>query len=299
MDYNYNRIFDEIKQLINKSALLWVAFMAGTSLLIGVLCVTGILPASALWSFLWIVPVGLSLGFVVRYYHKKAELLAKKQQISMMAYHAKKVMENLQQQFPDTFISDCKIKMHYLSKHGIDIDAAMARLGNNVETYNELVMTFLRESDKREDTLYDLMQAETLIQYAQSAHTLRVKANELGIINLTDTAFFHEIEAYAGGLDIIRDNWKKLSFELDEAYNILSEYIKSIGIKDDAVDKEGNHITFKMWAEQLQEAFNALEIYDTKKARTILSELIKFQIDSDITTTLQGIITNIDEMMAN
>lgn len=299
MEYNYNRIFDEIKQLINKSALLWLTFMTCVSFTIVILCLLHILPFTALWSLLWIVPAGISLFFMVRYYHKKAEILAKKQQISTMAYHAKKVMESLQAQFPDTYISDCRIKMRFLSKHRIDIDAAMARLDHDVDAYNKLVLAFLGESDKREDALFDLMQADTLMQYGAAAHMLRVKANELGIINLTDTAFFHEIEAYAGGLDVIRDNWKKLSFELDEAYDVLSEYIKSVGLKDSAFDKDGNHITFKMWGEQLQEAFNALEDYDTGKAKEILSELTQFQIDSDITTTLKGIIANIDEIPAS
>ena len=58
-------------------------------------------------------------------------------------------------------------------------------------------------------------------------------------------------------------------------------------------------MTFQRWGEQLQEAFNALETYDTMKAKRILSDLMKYQIDADITKTLQSIITNIDEIMAN
>lgn len=297
MEYNYNRVFDEIKQLINKAALIWVAFLAGISLMIGILCLSGILPGEALWSLLWIVPTGISLCVVVHHYHKEAKVLAQKQQISMMAYHAKQVLNHLNRQIPDTLVTDSRIKMRYLARHGIDIDAAMTRLGNNVETYNELAMSFLRESDKLEDSLYDLMQPDTLMQYGANAHKLRVKANELGLVKLTDTAFFHEIEAYAGGLDIISDNWKKLSFELDEAYSILSEYAKSLGLKNGATDKNGNHMTFQKWGEQLQEAFNALETYDTPKAKRILNELVEFQIDTDITNALKSIISNIDEMM--
>lgn len=299
MEYGYNRISDEMNKLVNKSALLWLAFMTGVSLIIGALCLCGILPAAAMWSLLWIIPAGLSLLGTVRYFHKKTKLLAQKQQIAAMAYHAKQVINSLQQQMPDTIISDSRIKMRYLARHGIDVDSAMARLGHNVEAYNERALAFLRESGKYEDSLYDLMQPDTLMQYGTKAHMLRVKANELGMIRLTDTAFFHEIEAYAGGLDVVRDNWKKLSFELDEAYNVLNEYVKSLGLKEDAIDKDGNHMTFKKWSEQLQEAFHALELYDTKKAKRILNELVKFQIDSDITNSLKSIITNIDEMMAN
>lgn len=210
----------------------------------------------------------------------------------MMAYHAKQVMEQLQQQIPDALITDSRIKMRYLARHGIDVDGALARLGQNVEKYNELAISFLQNSDKYEDTLYDLLQPDTLMRYGANAHMLRVKVNELGLVNLTDTVFFHEIEAYAGCIDVVRDNWKKLSLELDEAYSILNEYVKSVGLTG------SNHISFKKWGEQLQEAFQALETYDTQKAKTILNELIQSPIDSDITNALRGIIANIDDMLA-
>lgn len=298
MEYNYNHISDEIRQLIRKSSLIWLAFMTGASLLTGTLCLLEILPAVVLWSLLWFIPISALLAFIMHLYRKDAILLARKQQISIMAYHAKQVLNTLQQQFPETFVSDCHIKMCYLAKKGIHAEAAIARLGCSIETYNALVLSFLKDSNKLEDELFDLMRADTLAQYAAKAHVLRVKANELGITSLTDTAFFHEIEAYAGALDVVRANWQKLSFELDESYDVLSEYIKSIGLGGSASDKDGNHITFKMWGKQLQEAFNALEVYDTGKARRILSELVKYPFDADITNALRGLITSIDEMMA-
>ncbi|MBD5451369.1 MAG: hypothetical protein HDR25_01890, partial [Lachnospiraceae bacterium] len=171
------------------------------------------------------------------------------------------------------------------------------KLDGNIDTYNQLVLSFLSESDKLEDELYDLMQNDTILEYGHKAHDLRVKVNDLGITKLTDTAFFHEIEAYAGNLEMVRDNWKKLSFELDEAYDVFFEYIKSLGLEN-APGKE-EQMTCKLWGERLQEAFNALETYDTGKAKRILSELTKYQIDTDINKTLQGIIANIDEIMTN
>ena len=299
MEYNYNHFFDEARKLGNKSGIILIGSIAGVSLLTLTLCLLNILPVEALWSLLWLIPLGAALILSEHNYHKKYLLLARKQQISIMAYHAKQVLDDLQQHFPDTFVSDCRIRMCYLEKKGINIEAALARLDYNVEAYNELAMSFLKQSDRLEDELFDLMHTDTLKQYASKAHALRVMANELGISNLTDTAFFHEIEAYAGSIDVIRDNWKKLSFELDEAYDVLSIYIKSIGLVNDAFDKDGNHITFKMWANQLEQAFQALECYDTHKARNILSELCKYQFDADINHELQSLITNIDELMAN
>ncbi|MDE7030603.1 MAG: hypothetical protein K2P63_11670 [Lachnospiraceae bacterium] len=296
MKRNENQIFDEMKSLVDRLALIWLTIMTGVSLLIGLLCLLGALPRAVLWALVWIVPSALGLWGAVRFLHRKSALLAQKHQISLMAYHARQVMEHLQQQIPDTLITDSKIKIRYLARHGVDVDAALTRLGHNVEKYNELAAAFVQNSDKYEDSLYDLMQPDTLLRYGANARALRVRANELGLVNLTDTAFFHEIEAYAGCFDVVRANWKKLSLELDEAYTLLSEYVKSLGLTQDSVDKDGNHITFKKWGEQLQEAFEALEMYDTGKAKTILNELVKFPIDSDITTALKGIISNIEEM---
>lgn len=291
MNHNDNQIFDELKLFIDKSALSLATIMAGAALMTILLCLAGVLPAAALWPLVIFCPTAVALWIIVRGCHRKLKLLAQKQQISMMAYHAKQVLEHLQQQIPDTLISDSRIKMRYLARHGVDIDAALARLGQNVEKYNELASTFLKNSDKYEDTLYDLMQPDTLMQYGAKAHELRIRANELGFVRLTDTAFFHEMEAYAGCLDIVHANWKKLSLDLDAAYSVLNEYIKSLGLVND------NYMSFKKWGEQLQEAFHALELYDTQKAKTILNELVKSPIDSDITKAIEGIISNIDEMM--
>lgn len=298
MEYNYNIILDEIRKLINKFAIIWLNFMAGASLLIGILCAVGVLPLEALWALLGIVPCVVALAGAVVCLHKKAESFTKKQQISMMAFRARKAIDTFQQQFPDPFISDCHIRMRYLAKNGINVDRALKRLDGSVNAYNQRVLSFLGESDKLEDELYDLMQRDTILQYGHKAHVLRVLVNELGITTLTDTAFFHEIQAYAGNLEVVRDNWKKLSFELDEAYDIFFEYIKSLGLEN-SPNKEECQMTCKRWGEHLQEALNALETYDTIKAKRILSELIKYQIDTDINKTLQGIITGIDEIMAN
>ena len=69
------------------------------------------------------------------------------------------------------------------------------------------------------------------------------------------------------------------------------------GLKDHATDGQGNQITFKKWGEQLHEAFDALETYDPDKARSILNELLQYQIDADITQNLQNIVANIDEVL--
>lgn len=227
---------------------------------------------------------------------KRTELLMKKQKLSMLAYQAKQTLDHLEE-LPDTYITDCRIKMRYLAKNGVDVDTALQNMDGNVDKYNDFLLTFVGESHRKEDELFTLMDSDTLLQYGAKVHALRVKSNALGLRNLTDTAFFHEIEAYAGNLEVIQNNWEKLSFEWDEACDVFTDYIQSLGLKDHATDGQGNQITFKKWGEQLHEAFDALETYDPDKAISILNELLQYQIDADITQNLQNIVANIDEVL--
>lgn len=227
---------------------------------------------------------------------KRTELLMKKQKLSMLAYQAKQTLDHLEE-LPDTYITDCRIKMRYLAKNGVDVDTALQNMDGNVDKYNDFLLTFVGESHRKEDELFTLMDSDTLLQYGAKVHALRVKSNALGLRNLTDTAFFHEIEAYAGNLEVIQNNWEKLSFEWDEACDVFTDYIQSLGLKDHATDGQGNQITFKKWGEQLHEAFDALETYDPDRARSILNELLQYQIDADITQNLQNIVANIDEVL--
>lgn len=227
---------------------------------------------------------------------KRTELLMKKQKLSMLAYQAKQTLDHLEE-LPDTYITGCRIKMRYLAKNGVDVDTALQNMDGNVDKYNDFLLTFVGESHRKEDELFTLMDSDTLLQYGAKVHALRVKSNALGLRNLTDTAFFHEVEAYAGNLEVIQNNWEKLSFEWDEACDVFTDYIQSLGLKDHATDGQGNQITFKKWGEQLHEAFDALETYDPDKARSILNELLQYQIDADITQNLQNIVANIDEVL--
>lgn len=175
---------------------------------------------------------------------KRTELLMKKQKLSMLAYQAKQTLDHLEE-LPDTYITDCRIKMRYLAKNGVDVDTALQNMDGNVDKYNDFLLTFVGESHRKEDELFTLMDSDTLLQYGAKVHALRVKSNALGLRNLTDTAFFHEIEAYAGNLEVIQNNWEKLSFEWDEACDVFTDYIQSLGLKDHATDGQGNQITFK------------------------------------------------------
>jgi HPt (histidine-containing phosphotransfer) domain-containing protein len=288
---NYNLILDELKQIVNKSAAAYLGLMAGVSVIVCILALSGVLPVYALISLAGYIPMCILLFVMLYNNRQKIKTLSQKVQISTAAYKAKQVMDPLVQGFSDTYVNDnCRVKMKYLSDNGVDVSSALNQINSNVELYNKLATDFLHESEALEDELYTLMNRQLLPEYASKVHELRVKSKALGLKNLTDAALFHEMEACIGDLDVLESNWEKLSFELDESNSLLEEYFKSLNDED--------KMTRKMWGERLQEAFNALEAFDTGKARTILNELIASPVNSNMAEILKSIVTNIDEVMA-
>ena len=75
----------------------------------------------------------------------------------------------------------------------------------NVDKYNDFLLTFVGESHRKEDELFTLMDSDTLLQYSLKFMRCVLNPMHLGLRNLTDTAFFHEIEAYAGNLEVIQE----------------------------------------------------------------------------------------------
>ena len=73
----------------------------------------------------------------------------KKQKLSLMTYQAKKSFDTIQD-FPDTFNTDCRIKLRYLSKNGIDVDTALKSMGGNIDKYNDFMLTFVGEARRKQ-----------------------------------------------------------------------------------------------------------------------------------------------------
>ena len=73
MNHIENHMFEEMKHLIDRSALIWLILMTSVSLLTGLLCLLGVLPHTALWSLLWLLPTAIVLCVVVHFYHKKGK----------------------------------------------------------------------------------------------------------------------------------------------------------------------------------------------------------------------------------
>jgi HPt (histidine-containing phosphotransfer) domain-containing protein len=290
--YN-NILLKELKETVNKWAVAFFSLMLIVFVAVSVLVLVGVFPQYALLVLAGYVPFSILILAMMYYSNRRIDLLSKKIQISSAAGNAKQVMSSLVKNYSDTsYVNDegCRVKMQYLSDNGVDIGNALKNINSNVALYNRLANEFIKDCDKLEDDMYSMMKSQSLNAYASKAHELRTKSYALGFRNLTDTAFFHELEACTGNLEMLESNWEKLSFELDESSALLEQYIKSID--------STSQMTRKKWGERLNEAFTALEELDTERAKTIFNELIENPVNSDVISILKNIVSGIDEVMA-
>jgi HPt (histidine-containing phosphotransfer) domain-containing protein len=290
--YN-NILLKELTETVKRWAVAFFSLMLIVFVAVSALVLTGVLPQYALLALAGYIPIGILVLVLMYYNHNRIELLSKKIQISAAAGNAKNVMDSLVMSYSDTsYVNDegCRIKMQYLSDNGVDIGNALKNVNSDVALYNKLANEFIRDCDGIEDDMYSLLKSQSLNDYASKAHELRTKSYALGFRNLTDTAFFHELEACTGNLEMLESNWEKLSFELDESSALLEQYIKSID--------SNSQMTRKRWGERLNEAFTALEELDTQRAKTIFNELIETPINQDVVSILKNIVSGIDEVMA-
>jgi hypothetical protein len=291
---NNNILIDELVGTVNKWYKAIFGLMGGVAVIVGILAATRLVPVYSLLILAGYVPIAILILVLMNDSRKKVNTLSKKIQISAAACKAKNVMNTLVESYSHSDapidVESSREKMQYLSDNGVDISSALKQVNSNIEKYNKLATDFISECNNLEDDLYTLMQKKSLSEYATKARELRLKSNALGFRNLTDTAFFHELEACTGNLELLENNWQKLSFELDESSALLEEYIKSLS---------ANQFSRKAWAERLQEAFNALEVLDIETAKTIFIELMENPLNSDVAAVLKNIIASIDEVVAN
>jgi HPt (histidine-containing phosphotransfer) domain-containing protein len=269
-------------------SLILISFVAVSGLVL-----FGVLPVYSLLVLVGYVPLGILVVVMMFDNRARIELLSRKIQISSAAGNAKNVMNSLVDNCPDnTFVNEegIRTKMNYLSENGVDVGHALKNVNSDVALYNKLANEFVQDCDKLEDDMFSFMKAQSFNDYASKARELRTRSHALGLRNLTDTAFFHELEACSGNLEMLECNWEKLSFELDESSALLEEYIKSFD--------SNPPLTRKKWNERLSEAFTALEELDTERAKSIFNELIETPINSNVVSMLKNIVSGIDEVMA-
>ena len=119
---------------------------------------------------------------------------------------------------------DKKGDINYLKENGIDIDAAIEALGG-IDVYNETARDVLDEMDNKMADLEKYLENNDLEDYHIVAHALKSDAKYMGMTNLANSAYNHELAGKEDNIEYIQEHYGELIEETNKMRNVLKKYL--------------------------------------------------------------------------
>lgn len=127
-------------------------------------------------------------------------------------------------EIPKEKLADTEIsKEKYLRQHGVDLDKAMALLGD-MEMYNMTLKDFFDEADNKWLKIVNYKNTNDLANYAIEVHSLKSDCKYLGFMRLAERAYEHELKSKENDANFVESHFKELEEEYNNVMNIIDEY---------------------------------------------------------------------------
>ena len=122
-----------------------------------------------------------------------------------------------------------------LGQFNINYNDGYVFCGNLNEAYCEIADIFYDMRAEMESALKDNLDKSDMKNYAINVHALKSNARSLGITELADIAYEHELKSKAGDVSFCNDNWNRLVESWDKSLASLAVYLKAMNI-DKGID---------------------------------------------------------------
>ncbi len=126
--------------------------------------------------------------------------------------------------FNDPDEEDKKGNVEYLKENGIDVDAAIEALGG-IDVYNETARDVLDEMDNKMADLEKNLENNDLEDYHVVAHALKSDAKYMGMNNLSNLAYNHELAGKEENIEYIQEHYGELMEETNNMREVLKKYL--------------------------------------------------------------------------
>lgn len=117
-----------------------------------------------------------------------------------------------------------KLNKDFLIKNGVDLDKAMEFLGD-MEMYDETVHDFLSEVDEKLVNIEKFKNEQDMANYAILVHSLKSDSKYIGLMDLADIAYKHEMASKSNDINFVNDNYDELMLLARKKVDIMKRYI--------------------------------------------------------------------------
>lgn len=118
----------------------------------------------------------------------------------------------------------------YLRNIGVNVDEVLEFWGD-IDAYNDNLMEFLNNIDARIKELESYKNNSEISSYTILAHSLKSEARYLGLNNLSQIFYNHELKGKEGNIDYIKNNFYEVKNAIESLKNNIKDYTNSLNIK--------------------------------------------------------------------
>lgn len=115
-----------------------------------------------------------------------------------------------------------------LEDKGISAHAAIEVVGNDVDSYIDLVRMYIEDSASKIADMEEYIAAENMLDYSVLAHSTKSDSVLIGAEELSLVAKGHELEAKAGNVQYVKENWDSFLEQWNEVLGILKAFIEEL-----------------------------------------------------------------------
>lgn len=116
----------------------------------------------------------------------------------------------------------------YLVSEGIEAMAAIEVIGNDIDSYVDLVRLFVEVTPERISDLKEYLANEDMLNYSVLAHSTKSDSILVGAEALSIVAKGHELEAKQNNIAYAKENWDEFESMWMDYYNKFNKFLEAI-----------------------------------------------------------------------
>ena len=112
----------------------------------------------------------------------------------------------------------------YLESQGIDVNHGLELLGD-MDMYNSIMEDFISEMEERLPKLEEYKNNDDMPNYAVLVHAIKSDCKYLGIMDLAEHNYEHELKSKAKDINFVKEDYDKLIEHINKYLDVCKKYL--------------------------------------------------------------------------
>ena len=145
----------------------------------------------------------------------------------------------------------------YLRNIGVNVDEVLEFWGD-IDAYNDNLMEFLNNIDSRVKELESYKNNSEISSYTILAHSLKSETRYLGLNNLSQIFYNHELKGKEGNIDYIKNNFYEIESAIGSLKSNIKDYANSLKIKKTLLVVDDSNIIINFIENIVKDEYNVV-----------------------------------------